>query len=67
MTVRKLRAAMTAILLGTAVAAGSALVLAVPDDVMGEKVGAVEGGAHLGVAHRNGKRIVKRIIIPVHF
>jgi hypothetical protein len=30
MTVRKLRAAMTAILLGTAVAAGSALVLAVP-------------------------------------
>ena len=30
MTVRKLRAAMTAILLGTAVAAGSALVLAIP-------------------------------------
>src|SRR5690242_19401383 len=34
MTVRRLRAAMTAILLGTAVAAGSALVLAVPAEAV---------------------------------
>jgi hypothetical protein len=55
MTVRKLRAAMTAILLGTAVAAGSALVLAIPADAatVSAKVGPLLKEAQALIAAKN--------------
>ena len=55
MTVRRLRAAMTAILLGTAVAAGSALVLAAPAQALtvSAKVGPLLKEAVAMIAAKN--------------